>query len=306
MAFPVASGVPSLSGSYLPIVYASMLLVEFYKSTVFGGIASTEFEGQIKNQGETLRIRTLPDLAVNSYVKGQKLVYQNGNPSYVDLNIDKGLSWSFRVNDVDQKQSDLTYVQKWAEHASMNLKIELDRTILADVYADVSADNKGTTAGKESNNINLGVSGTPFQLTSSTVIDKIIDCGTVLDEQDVPEEGRWIVLPSWACALIKKSDLQDASLSGDRVSIARNGRVGMIDRFEIYRSNNVSKVADGGGSTAWNAMFGWKGSLAFASQMLKSESLRDHDDFGDLMRGLQIYGYQVVKPEGMGHLYIKQ
>ena len=305
MSYPTASGVPNLSGNYLPIVYASMLLVEFYTSTVFGQIASTEFEGQIANYGDKLRIRMLPDIVSKEYVKGQELEYQDGDPSYVDLDIDKGRYWGLRFNALDKKQSDLNYIQKWAAHAAEIQKIAIDAGILADVYGDVSSYNKGTTAGKKSASINLGVSGTPLQVSDSTIVDKIVDCGVVLDEQDVPSENRWIVLPAWACGMIKTSELKDASLAGDDKSMLRSGHVGKIDRFDIYMSNNIESVTDGG-NTVYNAIFGWKGSLAFASQMLLTESLKNPKDFGDLMRSLQAYGYKTVKPEGMGHLYIRK
>ena len=72
MAYPTADGQPQLSGSYIPILYATMLLIEFYKTTVFGAIATTEHEDQLKKFGDTLRIRTLPDIIVQDYVKGQE------------------------------------------------------------------------------------------------------------------------------------------------------------------------------------------------------------------------------------------
>ena len=63
----------------------------------------------------------------------------------------------------------------------------------------------------------------------------------MLDEQNIPEQGRWIVMPAWAAALIKASELRQAYLSGDQTSILRNGRLGMIDRFTLYVSNLLPK-----------------------------------------------------------------
>ncbi|MBA1914630.1 hypothetical protein, partial [Escherichia coli] len=61
--------------------------------------------------------------------------------------------------------------------------------------------------------------------------------GQVLDEQNIPEVGRWAVMPAWAGRMIKQSELRQAYLSGDSVSMLRNGRLGMVDRFTIYISN---------------------------------------------------------------------
>jgi hypothetical protein len=281
------------------------LLMEFYKATVLGAIATTEYEGELKKHGDTLRIRTLPDIESRTYVKGQKLVYDSPDPGYIDLLIDKGEYWGMALNALDQKQSDIKYVQQWAEHASINQKVKIDGTVLGDIYGDVDAANKGSAAGKESGNINLGVTGTPLQLTRATILEILIEnCGVVMDEQNVPDDGRFVVLPSWACALLKTSDLRDASKTGDGVSALRNGRIGMIDRFEVFCSNNLSKVTDTVQCT--NAIFGHKKGTAFASQMLNTETMKNPDDFGDLMRSLQAYGYKVVKPEALGHLYIKK
>lgn len=302
MSYPTASGFPNMSGSYIPTLYAAKLLVEFYKSSVFGDIATTEYEGQISQMGDTLRIRTLPDIVVNNYTKGQKLVYQTPEGSYLDLLIDKGKYWAVAYNELDKKQSDIEYVQKWAEHAGETMKVAIDADVLQNTYGDVHASNKGATAGVESGDIDLGSSGSPVELLSTNIIDTIVNCGVVLDEQNVPDDNRWMVLPAWAIGLLKSSDLKDASITGDGQSVLRNGRVGKIDRFTIYMSNNLKMTTDGSDKVA-NAMFGHKMGIAFASQMTSKETIDNPNDFGKLIRALQAYGYKVVKPEAVGHLY---
>lgn len=170
------------------------------------------------------------------------------------------------------------------------------------MYSQAGVGNFGATAGVRSGSVNLGVSGTPVRLDKTNIVDYIVDMGTVLDEQDVPENGRFIVMPPWACGLIKKSDLKDASLSGDDVSTLRSGRVGMIDRYMIYKSNLLATTTDGS-DTVTNMIFGQKTGLTFASQLLENESLRAESTFGTLFRGLQVYGFKVIKPEAVGWFY---
>jgi hypothetical protein len=98
--------------------------------------------------------------------------------------------------------------------------------------------------------------------------------------------------------LVKKSDLKDASISGDSTSIVRNGRLGMIDRFTVYVSHNLSRSGSGA-STKYNIIAGHKMGLTFASQMTNVETLRSESTFGSIIRGLQVYGYKVVKPEAL-------
>jgi len=297
----LAEGHPDMSGNYIPTLYAAALLVEFYASTVFGAIANTKYEGEIKKFGDKVEIRTLPAIDITDYVVGEKITYQKPAPSKITLEINKAKKWAIEVNLVDEKQSDIDYINAWAVDAAQRMKIAIDSSILEDIYSDVHASNTGSAAGLESGNINLGVSGTPLAFTSALALDILVDAGTVLDEQNVPDEGRFVVLPAWACGMIKKSDLQDASITGDGRSILRNGRIGMIDRFEVFMSNNVLKNTS---DTAWHAIFGQKEALTFATQLTAKETLKNPDDFGDLLRALQVYGYKVVKPEALGMLYI--
>jgi hypothetical protein len=304
MAYPTADGQPQLSGNYIPLLYATMLLIEFYKTTVFGAIANTEHEDQLKKFGDTLRIRTLPDILVEDYVKGQDLNYQTPDPGFIDLLIDKGKYWAMAINALDKKQSDIAYVEKWAAHASQLQAVAIDTDVLHNTYSESHASNMGATAGLISQSINLGVLTAPKLLSKANIVDFIVDCGVVLDEQNVPSDQRWLTLPAWACGLVKTSDLKDASLTGDKVSPLRNGRIGMIDRFEIYATNSLATVADSSGPVSTYMIFGQKNALTFASQMVNTETLKNPKDFGDLIRSLQAYGYKTIKPEAQGTGYI--
>jgi hypothetical protein len=240
-------------------------------------------------------------------VKGQELDYETPQPNTIELQVNKGKSWAFTTDDVDVEQADYAFVENWTRDASEQLKISIDKLVLSDIYADAHADNQGTSAGTRSGSINLGASGgNSVALDKTNIVDFIVDCGTILDEQDVPEEDRWMVLPPWACALIKKSDLQDASLAGDATSVVRNGMIGQIDRFTIYNSNLLATESDNG-TNVTNILFGHISALTFASQLVKNEGpIRSERTFGDLYRGLQVFGYEVIKPEALGWGYVSR
>ena len=103
--------------------------------------------------------------------------------------------------------------------------------------------------------------------------------------------------------LIKKSDLKDASLTGDGKSILRNGRIGMIDRFTLYSSNLAHKVVDGTLGTCYYSLFGTRAGISFAGQITETEKIRNPFDFADIVRGLKVYGYKATKPEAYGVAY---
>ena len=160
------------------------------------------------------------------------------------------------------------------------------------------------TPGADSGDILLGASTAPLQLTKANILEVIVDCGLVLDEQKIPEQNRWMVIPPWAAAMLKKSDLKDASMTGDGTSPLRNGRIGSLDRFILYSSLNLETGTDT--VKVWNAMFGHPMAISFASQMTKTGTLRAESTFGDMVRGLNVYGRKVFHPEALGHLYIRK
>lgn len=301
--YPVATGLASHSGTLTPEIWSGKTLVKFYMTTVFGDICNTDYTGDIKNHGDTVHIRTIPDITINDYTVGQDLAYERPATTVVDLLINQGKYYAMSINDVEKMQSDLAYVEKWTDDAGQQLAINIDSDILSNVYSSASTYNAGATAGLKSSAYNMGVTGTPYLADSTNILDIIVDAGSVLDEQSVPSTQRWMVLPPLFCGMIKKSDLKDASLAGDGTSIMRNGRLGIIDRFTIYMSNQIATTVSG---TEHNCIAGHPTAITFASQLVKNETLKNPDDFGDLMRGLQVYGYKVIKDAGLVHMVLKK
>ncbi|WP_299202569.1 hypothetical protein [uncultured Amphritea sp.] len=304
---PISAGNnPDYSSSgvngFQPQIWSGKMIEKLYASTCFAEIANTDYEGEIKNKGDSVVIRTNPDIAINDYELGMDLTYETPESDKVEMQIDKGKYFGFRVDDVVAHQSDLKLMDNWSNDAGQQMKIQIDKVILAGAFVDVAAENAGATAGVESVGIDMGTTGAPVAITKADVIDVIVDAGTILDEQNVPDTDRWIVLPAWMCALLKKSDLKDASMTGDGTSPLRNGRIGMIDRFMVYQSNNLAKTVDGA-TTVTNVIFGHKKALTFASQMTKMEELPHPTKFGRLVRGLNVFGSKVIDPKAIGHLY---
>jgi N4-gp56 family major capsid protein len=220
----------------------------------------------------------------------------------IELTINKGKYFSVIVDDVDEVQADVRLMDIFTNDPGEQMKIAIDNDVLNNVAANVAAANQGATAGAISGNINLGTTGAPVAIDKNNVLDTIINVGQVLDEQNVPEDGRWMVVTPWFASLLKTSDLRQAYLTGDDVSPLRNGKLGMIDRFTLFVSNNINTVA-AGGTNNYHFLAGTRDAISFASQITNVESLRSTTTFGNIVRGLNVYGYKVVKPEALVDLY---
>lgn len=306
----------SYSGTFIPEIWSGKLIEKFYDATVMAAIANTDYEGEIKNQGDTIHIRQRPDIVIEDYTPDTELEVQRPNAPTVDLTIDYAKYFNAIADDVYAIQSDMDLLGMWAEDASESMKVTIDRELLTTVVLGgaKAVTNRGNTAGRISVGIKLGVTGTPVNLVKSgattgqtDVIDFIVDMGTVLDEQNIPETGRWLIIPAWLAGMIKKSDLRDASLAGDSTSIVRNGRLGMIDRFTLYMSNLLPAGTAGGLAAGETAVFaGHNIAVTFASQLTKMETMKSERTFGELIRGLQVYGCDVIKAEGLAEGIVKK
>ena len=329
MAFPVASTpfrgatpATAYSGTFIPEVWSGKLVEKFYKATVLGAIANTDYEGEIKNFGDKVQIRSRPTITIRNYKADLDLSLDRPAQSKQTLNIDKGKYFNLGLDDVMELQSDIDQLSIWAEDASEQMKITIDSQVLNGGTAgdgtgvvnntSINASNVGLTAGAISGSIRLGIDGNPTHISKAAVgtgsgvdgsnemavVDYLVNCGTVLDEQNLPENGRFVVIPAWLAGMIKKSDLKDASLSGDGTSILRNGRLGMIDRFTVYLSNIL--VPPTGYTSAYPVIFGTKAALTFASQYVNLETLRSERSFTNILRGLQVFGYKIVNGVALG------
>lgn len=308
MPYPTTGGSANYTGNFIPEIWSGKLIQNFYDATVLAAISNTDYEGEIKAYGDKVNIRTTPELTIRDYAKGMQLQVERPDKPKISLNIDQGDYFAAVEDDVDKIQSDVNLMDAWSRDASEKMKIKIDTKVLSSPIlgggTGIAGTNQGATAGRISGNINLGVTGAPVQLTKTNILDYVVDLGTVLDEANAPEGDRWLLLPAWVAGMLKKSDMKDSSLTGDTQTPLRNGRLGTIDRFTIYVSHNLYKVTDTG-NTAFSILAGHKMGLTFASQMTEMESLRAESTFGTIVRGLQVYGYQVVKPEALARLYVR-
>src|SRR5580765_1775890 len=206
--YPTNSSGNSLQTTgFIPEIWSGKLIEKFYASTVIAAISNTDYEGEIKNQGDKVHIRTKPTITISDYSADQSLALQRPSGNIVDLLIDKGKYFNCILDDVMDVQSDLNLLSMWSDDAAEQMKIAIDTAILGTggmKDAATATTNRGTTAGAITANINLGVTTAPLAVVARSpttgkveIVDAILRLGQVLDERNIPETGRWIVMPTW-------------------------------------------------------------------------------------------------------------
>ena len=310
---------PSYSGAFIPTLWSGKLLAKFYQNTMLSEVTNTDYEGELKNQGDTVRIRLAPSISISDYTVGQSLSYEVPTPIFQDMQVNKGKYFGVQVNDVLAYQSDIALMNMFTEDAAKQLKIAIENEVFFNSFVTEgpAAANEGATAGKISAAYNLGTDTTPIdQATPENVLKAILRMATVLDEQNVPEDGRFLIISPYDRQLLMQSSIAQAYFTGDQSSVVRTGKIGMLDRFSVYVSNllprgeagkalvaGLSATSTGGAVTNAKArrlmVAGTKQATSFAMTVNKTEPLRNQTDFGDIVRGLAVYGRKVVKPEAL-------
>jgi hypothetical protein len=310
---------PSYSGAFIPTLWSGKLLAKFYQNTMLSEVTNTDYEGELKNQGDTVRIRLAPSISISDYTVGQSLSYEVPTPIFQDMQVNKGKYFGVQVNDVLAYQSDIALMNMFTEDAAKQLKIAIENEVFFNSFVTEgpAAQNEGATAGKISAAYNLGTDVAPIdQATPENVLKAILRMSTVLDEQNVPEDGRFLIISPFDRQLLMQSSIAQAYFTGDQSSVIRTGKIGMLDRFSVYVSNllprgeagkalvaGLSATSTGGAVTNAKArrvmIAGTKQATSFAMTVNKTEPLRNQTDFGDIVRGLAVYGRKVVKPEAL-------
>jgi len=265
--------------NFIPEVFSKLLQAKFYKTSVLPAISNVDYEGEISGQGDKVTIRTVPAVTINNYtgtVSTQELT-----TSKVELLIDKAKYFSFLGDDILRAQADIDYVSKASDDAAEGMRVAVETDVLAGVVTGATTIQAQAT------------------ISATNVLTSILSMSTALDNLNIPEEGRFIVLSPEFISLLKQSELRQAYLTGDSESPLRNGKVGMVDRFTVYQSNMLLTPGSGADSGYTHVLAGHPKAISFASQFTNTETQRMESTFGDQVRGLKVYGSKVVVPDAL-------
>lgn len=276
------------NGKFVPEIWSGHMLINYYNRAIFPQICNTDYEGEIKDFGDKVNIARDPVVAIYDYSRGLDLTVQQVNDEGTSLEINRGKYYNFPVDDVDRRQSHVPWVKKITGQAVDRTKIAIETEIFGSVYTSVPDDTYHT--------INTITGETINGVNKNNVHELLVEIGVRMDDNAVPEEGRWVVVPNWMVGMIKLNDnFIDASKMGLPKSMILAGVKGEIDRLKIFGSTRLSTHTVNN-TTHWRVLAGHTQAISFATQFVKTETLRNPKSFGDLIRGLQVYGFKVLQP----------
>ena len=290
---------------FLPSIYSKKVLNFFRKSSVVEAITNTDYAGEISAYGDSVKIIKEPVISVSDYTRGSDTTQTLLTDAETSLVVDSAKAFKFIVDDIETKMSHVNFKEVASSSAAYALKDSFDAAVIATMFSGVSSSGPDHVLGSDSatdlaagtfdgsGNLDIG-----FGSSEHDPIDVMARMARLLDEQNVPEEGRWFVAsPDFYEVLGQASSkLLSVDFNAGQGSI-RNGLVssGKLRGFDMYKSNNIAATTNAAGK----CLAGHISSTATAQTIVSTEVLRDPSSFGDIVRGLHVYGAKVLRGEAL-------
>jgi len=293
--------------NFLPEIYSKKVLNFFRKASVVEAVTNTDYAGEISGYGDTVKIIKEPVITVDEYQRGGTITKQELTDTETTLVVDTANAFKFIVDDIESQMSHVNFKEVASSSAAYALRDAFDAGVLTRIASGVSASGPDMTIGGDTANAASGslASTDPIDLLGSDgggvdALDLMARMARLLDDQNVPEEGRWFVAsPDFYEELSQSgSKLLSVDFNAGQGSI-RNGLVstGKLRGFNMYKSNNVPATTTGG--AVKQCLAGHMSAVSTAQTITSTEVIRDPNSFGDIVRGLHVYGAKVLRPEAL-------
>jgi hypothetical protein len=272
--------------NFIPEIWAPGIFRDYDKATVIAPRCNRDYDGVIRQMGDTVRINAVGPITVNTYTKNStsNITLQDLTGVQTVLLIDKAKYFAFQIDDVDQVQTNPKLMAEAMRKAGAAMAEDVDG-VIAYEYQNAGTIVTSTACG-------------PTAITE--VIGKI---SRALSENDVPQNGRWMIVPPWfQNNLVQAQILKWIGLPAMQApaGAAAAGYVGSAMGFDFYQSN-LLKESTASTSTGRQhyVMAGTNDAISFAAQLTEVKAYEPEGKFSNAMKGLYIYGVKTVQPKAL-------
>lgn len=283
--------------NFIPTVWSARIMVALQKALVFAqaGIVNRDYEGEINDAGDTVKINSIGDPTIFDYTKNTDMpAPETLTSSQKTLTITESKAFNFQVDDVDKAQTRPQVMDTALSRVAYKLADVVDQFLAAKLLSGATQNVIGTTAAPITPTPEAGVLG---------AYEQLVDLGVKLDEQSVPTEGRWAIVPPWYHGLLTKDN---RFVSFAAVDVLYNRQVGEAAGFNVLVSNNVPTVTNASSDVVYKVLAGHAMAATYAEQVNQVEPYRPEKRFGDAVKGLHLYGAAVERTEAVAVLNAKR
>jgi N4-gp56 family major capsid protein len=278
--------------NFVPELWSANVDVALRKALIYGSpsIMNREYEGDIAQQGDTVRVTSVGRPTVRDYVPGPggtQIQPEALNTGQRVFQVDQAKYFALEVDDVDKRQAQGDLMPAALGEAGYAVADLVDQYI-AGLHTQIPA----TQALP---NITINPT-TATEADARNVYDKlIVPAAVLLDEMNVPETGRYMVIPPWAYGLLRRDDRFIEAHKSANAGALRTGEVGDASGFTIFRSNNVPVPT----ANNYVVTAGTNRAITFASQITQIEAYRPESSFSDAVKSLFVYGSKLMRPDSI-------
>lgn len=268
--------------NFIPTIWSARLLRHLDKKHVYANLLNRDYEGEIRNFGDTVKINQIGDVTIKNYQKSTDIeAPEELSGEQLMLTIDQAKYFNFGIDDVDAAQVNPKLMDKAMMRAAYGMNDVTDQFAANLLYVGSDAENV------------LGTDESPIVPTADDAYDALVDMSTLLTEANVPMEGRWVVVPAWYHGLLLKDKRFVGNGTDYNKAILEGGEVGVAAGFRVSLSNNVPNTT----GTKYKIIAGTNEAGSYAEQILKTEAYRPEKRFSDAVKGLHVYGAKVLQPK---------
>ena len=303
--FAQSSGSNFSGNNFLPEIYSKKVLNFFRKASVVEAITNTDYAGEISGYGDTVKIINEPEITVYEYERGANVDKTPLTDVETTLIVDTANAFKFIVDDIESQMSHVNFKEVATSSAAYSLRDAFDEGVIAKMFAGVSSSSPDHVIGADAAAGTAGLGETTASVdllgsdgTGVDALDLMARMARLLDDENIPEEGRWFVAPPSFYEELSQSGskLLSVDFNAGQGSI-RNGLVssGKLRGFSMYKSNNIGSTSTATGKV----LCGHMSAVSTAQTITSTEVIRDPDSFGDIVRGLHVYGAKVLRPKAL-------
>lgn len=270
---------------FIPELWAASILENFRRDTVLVGMANREYEKDF-TAGSKIHIPGIVDVKVKDYKTGavtasggakvpRTTVPDAVESTGIEITIDQEKSFDFLVDDIDAAQANQS-LDAYTKSAAAALVED------AETFLTAMLTSQGTA-----------VTGIANPTNWETAYAAILKLRGKLSAEKVPAMDRVLLIN----AAFEEFLLSDGSklTSFDKSNMTdglREATIGRLLGFDVVTSPWLD-------NTKPMAVAFHKPSVAYVSQVEKTESMRAEQTFADRVRGLHVYGGAVLRPKAI-------
>jgi hypothetical protein len=272
--------------SFTPEIWAKKILSSLKKAIVIAapGVVNRDYEGEISDQGDTVNINSISRPTIGTYTKGTtEIVPEQLTTAQRSLVIDQAKYFAFEVDDIDRRQNAGDVLPEAMQEAAYGLADVADQFVEALLRAGVDGGNA------------LGAVAVATASPTAFYDNILVPLKVLLDESNVPTEGRYCLIPAWGHGRLLRDDRFIRADASGGPAASRNGIVGEAAGFSLRVSNNLPVVTGDDSSV----IAGHPMAASYAEQINKTEAYRPENSFSDAVKGLHLYGAKVTRPTAL-------